>query len=127
MYGTQLKLSGCTEDEFTCNNGQCIPMTHRCNKVADCNDKSDERKCKTVVLDEGYNKAVPPFSIDNFNLKNKLHVKVCLNIFNMEELDGKKTEFKIFYEMKSNWYENRAQYHNLKTNDEMNALTKEEK
>ena len=33
-----LKLTGCAEDEFTCNNGRCIKMEERCNSEFDCID-----------------------------------------------------------------------------------------
>ena len=30
-YTRVLKLTGCNEEEFTCNDGNCVPMTSRCN------------------------------------------------------------------------------------------------
>ena len=62
-YTTMLKLTGCKEDEFTCNDGQCIKMEERCNQIPDCRDKSDEKRCQLVVLDLGYKKEVPPFTV----------------------------------------------------------------
>lgn len=40
----------CTEDEFTCKDGGCIPTDKVCNKKFDCEDKSDEDKsyCKSM-------------------------------------------------------------------------------
>ena len=32
-YTTMLKLTGCKEEEFTCNDGQCIDMERRCDQV----------------------------------------------------------------------------------------------
>ena len=32
-YSTELKLTGCSEAEFTCNDGQCVRMEERCNQV----------------------------------------------------------------------------------------------
>ena len=32
-YSTMLKLTGCAEDEFTCDDGQCIKMERRCDQV----------------------------------------------------------------------------------------------
>ena len=40
-YTTLLKLTGCKEDEFTCNDGQCVKMEERCNQEPDCRDESD--------------------------------------------------------------------------------------
>ena len=33
---------GCKLDEFTCNNGDCIPISYKCNSFTDCTDMSDE-------------------------------------------------------------------------------------
>ena len=35
-----LKLTGCIEGDFTCNDGQCIKMKARCNQVAQNNTTS---------------------------------------------------------------------------------------
>ena len=58
-YATDLKLSGCKEGNFTCNDGQCVSMDKRCNQ---CRDESDERHCNILMLKEGYNKNVPPIT-----------------------------------------------------------------
>ena len=48
-HTTFLKLSGCAEDEFTCDDGQCIKMERRCDQVTgkepNCRDESDEEDC----------------------------------------------------------------------------------
>ena len=48
-YNTTLKLTGCKEDEFTCDDGQCVKMTRRCDQVTgkepNCRDESDEGRC----------------------------------------------------------------------------------
>ena len=35
-------MSGCDNDEFTCNNGECIEISRRCDKKEDCSDGEDE-------------------------------------------------------------------------------------
>ena len=59
-YTKELKLTGCKEGEFTCNDGQCIKMEERCNQVPDCRDKSEENGCQLIVFENNYNKNVPP-------------------------------------------------------------------
>ena len=59
-----LKLTGCWYGQFTCDDGQCVTMEKRCDQVPDCRDESDERGCKLVVLKEGYNRRVPPITVN---------------------------------------------------------------
>jgi len=35
----------CEKDEFSCDNGFCIPKSSVCNKLNDCRDNSDEYNC----------------------------------------------------------------------------------
>ncbi|XP_077332853.1 complement factor I isoform X3 [Lithobates pipiens] len=37
----------CTDDEFTCVNGKCIPADHACNGADNCGDLSDELCCSS--------------------------------------------------------------------------------
>ena len=34
----------CGEDEFSCSNHKCIPMSFKCNGQNDCGDNSDEKR-----------------------------------------------------------------------------------
>lgn len=42
----------CTEDEFQCLSGHCIPWKKRCNGFVDCDDKSDENQCQVEEIPE---------------------------------------------------------------------------
>ena len=35
VYTKELKLTGCKEEQFTCDDGQCVAMEERCNQVSD--------------------------------------------------------------------------------------------
>ena len=39
---------GCTADQFMCANGQCVPVTARCNSRRECSDGSDELNCGKI-------------------------------------------------------------------------------
>ena len=51
------------DDEFTCDDGQCIDISTRCDQIVDCQDESDEQGCQLVILDKGYKAKVPPFTV----------------------------------------------------------------
>lgn len=36
----------CSESEFRCTNGRCIPHHYRCDHDDDCGDNSDEASCQ---------------------------------------------------------------------------------
>ena len=45
---TWLTLTSCSQSEYTCTDGTCIPLIYRCDLKADCQDRSDEEDCTKV-------------------------------------------------------------------------------
>ena len=86
-FETHLLLSNCYDDQFTCNDGTCIPLQSRCDKKLDCEDLSDEKECKIVVLDnERYKKDdTPPGNLDSGKLEIFLTIDVQ-NILDIQEV-----------------------------------------
>ena len=41
---------GCSSTQFTCSNGQCVPISARCNNVNECTDGSDEQNCGMKIV-----------------------------------------------------------------------------
>uniref|UniRef100_A0A6A7G8W9 Sortilin-related receptor n=5 Tax=Hirondellea gigas TaxID=1518452 RepID=A0A6A7G8W9_9CRUS len=41
--------SQCSEHQFTCGNGYCVPMQWRCDTANDCDDHSDEVGCSSTA------------------------------------------------------------------------------
>ena len=117
-YVTELKMSGCQRGNFTCNDGQCVTMDQRCNQLPDCRDKSDERNCNILVLEDGYNKNVPPI-----NSTVPVNVSVSMNVLKLVHIDEDDYSIEIQFEITMKWKENRATYQNLKNTDSLNALT----
>ena len=127
-YQVDLKMTSCKVGEFTCRDGACIRMANRCNQVADCIDKSDERDCKIVVLEEGYNKRVPPIktvSPTNHDI-HPVQVNVSMALLKVVRMDERKHSIEFQFKIVLKWMESRAVYHNLKEKTSLNSLTEEE-
>jgi hypothetical protein len=127
-YTKELKLTGCKEDEFTCNDGQCVRMEERCNQLPDCRDKSDERDCRILFLEEGYNKRVPPISAteDSRRELTPVNVEVSLTLDKVVSMAEEEHSIELEFEIRLEWKENRATYHNLKLKQALNALSQED-
>ena len=124
-YTTELKLSGCTEGHFTCNDGQCVSMEKRCDQLSDCRDKSDEENCNILVLEKSYNKNVPPVSLDN-GKKEMVNVSVSIDLLTLVDINEPDYSIEIQFAITLQWIENRATYQHLKNDRSLNALTLED-
>ncbi|XP_060586623.1 basement membrane-specific heparan sulfate proteoglycan core protein-like isoform X4 [Ruditapes philippinarum] len=43
----------CGDDEWTCNNGECIALSYYCDQQTDCYDGSDEENCRSGLKETG--------------------------------------------------------------------------
>ena len=126
-YKVLLKLTGCNlEGEFTCEDGQCIRMDQRCNQLPNCRDKSDERGCERLVLEEGYIKNVPPITANLSGADESIlpvHVKIAITLMKVVEIEETDHSIRLQFEINLQWRENRATYYNLKDKTSLNAFT----
>ena len=97
----------------------CINSVYRCDQATDCEDISDEKGCKIVVIDENnYLKDKPP---KETVLKIKIELLKILEIGEVEMLF--RCQFKLFLE----WFDSRVTFYNLKENQLLNTLVEDEK
>ena len=119
-----LKLTGCKEDEFTCDDGQCIKIERRCDQVIDCRDESDEDGCKVIVLKSNYNKRVPP--IGKRQAANDkvppVNVSISITLMKVVEIEEIDHSIHLQFQISLQWKENRVTYQNLKEKTSLNAL-----
>ena len=106
----ETKNTGCKESEFTCNDGQCVQMDQRCDQFPDCKDSSDEKGCQLVVLNEGYNKNVPPFSMT----ERVVEVNVSIKLFKVVDIDEVGNTIDLQFEIQLQWFDHRHTYNDLK-------------
>ena len=124
-----MKLTGCNKTEFTCDDGQCIKMEERCNQMPNCRDESDEFNCKILALKKGYNQRVPPVGTTGNGLVTTLkpvEVNVSLTLFKVVAIEEEKHSIQLQFQINLEWKENRATYHNLKSESYLNALSQHE-
>ena len=125
-YEIELKLTGCKDGEFTCDDGQCINMERRCDQVTgkepDCRDKSDEKGCKLIVFEGNYNKITPPIESDN-GIVIPTDVSISITLMKVVEIEETDHSIHLQFGINLQWKENRVKYQNLKDETSLNALT----
>ena len=127
-YKAVLKLTGCNGSEFTCDDGHCVDIGQRCDQIPNCKDGSDEKGCQLVVLSEGYNKDVPPFTMESYDHGGKIipvEVNVSIKLFKVVSIDEVENTIDLKFEIWLEWFDNRHTYNNLKGRRPfLNALNK---
>ena len=119
LYVRELKMSACDTGKFTCDDGQCISMDQRCDQLPDCRDEADEKNCNILVLQDSYNKNIPPISS-----REPIDLVVSMNVLKFVDIEEDDYSIEIQFEITMKWKEKRATYQNLKNRDSLNALMK---
>ena len=83
-----------------------------------------------VVLEKGYNKIVPPFTIEG-NLGSggrilPVQVNISIKLLNIVDIDEVDYSITFQFEITLEWLEYRASYNNLKKDIYMNSLTEDD-
>ena len=106
-----MSLTGCSEEEFTCNDGSCLRMEAMCDGKADCGDGSDEEKCMAFITFSGYNKFLVPPPLRN---ESKLVINISIHIDQIIRIDERNGYFKIKMTVIRSWYNSQLKFQNLK-------------
>ena len=117
-----LKLTGCSEEEFTCDDGSCVPMTDRCNGKRDCADETDEDECKAFVQSLGYNRFIVPPPTEN---ETKHVVYYSFKIQDIIEINEKDGFLRCKILLKREWFDRKVTFQNLKNNTGSNIIDPE--
>lgn len=105
----KLSLTSCSIEEFTCNDGLCTTLDHRCDGHADCKDLSDEKGCSIVIFDDGYKKWITPK--DGKHKKHPIYGSV--SVYDLSSFDPVAGTFEAQFTVKLKWLDERLRYKNL--------------
>lgn len=115
---TEVLITPCSENEYTCNDGSCIMKTQRCDLVTDCPDLSDEVGCQFVQVPDGYTTERPPPKEQD----QPVPVKMFLDITSVRELNI--LGFKIVLDiiLRLSWRDGRLIMKNLSSDIHANKV-----
>ena len=109
-YTTVLKLTGCSEEEFTCSDGSCVHMTSRCNGKNDCSDDTDEAECKAFVQSVGYDPFTVPPPLGN---RTRHDVSLTIHIWEIVEISEKEGFFRCKISVIRKWIDQKVTFQNI--------------
>lgn len=106
----RMTLSGCKEDQFTCDSGYCISLTNRCDALQHCNDGSDEDNCGVIRMKMEQYRSVTsvPF--------NSLQVEAIFELLKVTDINLIRNNFDASLSLRLSWTDERLQFFNLPPN-----------
>lgn len=112
----RLKLTACAADQFTCDDGSCIPMDGRCDHRQDCTDYSDEFDCKLLGLQaRHYIKDYAPGSGSGRGGDRRVtEVTFKVEILSLDEIRELGMTVNVQFRLTMAWFDPRIDFYNLK-------------
>ena len=113
--GEQFTLSVCkVGDDYTCNSGECLDMSKRCNKIIDCPDGSDELSCDTITFPLSYIKSHAP-SITKA-VSKEMNISAQFIIESIDRIDTVQMRIALTVSIQLVWNDHRLIFNNLHDN-----------
>lgn len=108
-----LTFTVCRTSEFSCENGECIPITQRCDDVVDCKDATDEKECNVIRKPKGYDiMYVPPLRAGE---AIPAPIGYHLDVYNLGRITTDEGRARVDLGLTMTWFDSRIDFSNLKT------------
>ena len=118
-------LTKCNDDQFSCQDGSCIPYSSKCNIRKDCPDGFDELNCRKFSIEKliNYKKLTPPATIQEKGEIESLHVKVSMDILTISKIEEILMTFSVKLQLHVSWFDSRITWIDLRKNRYSNILS----
>lgn len=107
-----LALTVCHSGQFSCDDGQCVAQTARCDDITDCSDRSDEAECSVVVRPEGYDPYYPPPPRPGET--PPLDLPYHIDVYYLSDVTTEEGRAGMDVGVTLSWYDSRLRFLNLK-------------
>ena len=111
-----LTFSVCDTGMFTCDDGECIELTKKCNLEEDCSDGTDETYCDNIDFSGGYRTSLAPRTDGGV----ELFVNVSVSTF--PTISTEELQFIANFELSLRWKDQRLKYKNLNNITNLNKI-----
>ncbi|KAK7081473.1 hypothetical protein SK128_020039, partial [Halocaridina rubra] len=121
-YDTKLNLSlsTCSHDEFSCGNGECIPLSLRCDGInGDCRDYTDDDTSCMQFLG-------PPKTYSRLTSPLDARVSVSIDLASVRSINVNEDRIQVVLGVTLRWRDERLVFYDLRQNGILPNLLPEE-
>ena len=100
-------------------------MNQRCDQLQDCSDKTDEKDCMTIMLEDGYKKDVAPIRYASPSDRTVVpaYVTVTIALKQVTSIEEATHSIEFQFEVVLQWKDLRVTFLNLKHELTLNRLS----
>ncbi|XP_068247746.1 uncharacterized protein [Palaemon carinicauda] len=108
----------CLGNEYTCDDGSCIPRQQRCDQKTQCGDLSDEKDCSVIIPPSSYSSDIPPPA----SRESPLEISFMQEIISVKEMNIAEFRVEIDVCETLKWKDFRLRFRNLEVGNFTNRV-----
>ena len=109
---TELLITSCGLDQYTCKDGTCIDVSKKCDYEIDCEDESDEQYCNILIMpDNTIANMLPPPKLLS---KSHFEVGIAVKVQRIVQLELETFSMTTDIEIILSWKDSRIKFANLR-------------